>query len=272
MTTHLVDVTTRRPVSAPSRSWPAWVAVAVLLLVLAVTVALHSPWLSVREIEIAGAERVDAGGRLAEAGIGPGAIMIWLDTGEVEAAVAADPWAESVRATRVWPDRLVVEVEERVPAVWVEAGGEWLLLSVDGTILESAPVPGEGLLKASIGLGPAAVGTTPEEAIWGEVVALSGALSGPLASSSTLVVEGAELWLDTPGHVVRLGHPIDLGDKGRVVQVMLADGLPAGAMLDVVAPRRPAVVPAGTDLLESQLEGYRPAEAAPDVEAEGEGA
>jgi hypothetical protein len=270
--THLVDVTTRRPLARPARSWPAWAAVIALLLLVAAAVVLHSPWLSVREVEIAGAERADVAGRLAEAGIGTGAIMIWLDTGEAEAVVAADPWVLRVRATRVWPDRLVVEVEERTPAAWVEAGGEWLLVSADGAILESAPAPGDGLLKVAIGMDGAATGTTPEAPLWDEVVELSGVLSAPLASSSTLESRGGELWLQTPGHPVRFGAAIDLADKGRVTQVMLADGLPDGSVLDVVAPRRPAVVPAGADLLESQLEGYRPVEAVPAVEGEGDGA
>jgi cell division protein FtsQ len=269
MSTRLTDVTTRRPLDPVRRSWRAWVAVGVLLLVLAAAVALHSPWLSVQEIEIAGADRVDAAGRLEDAGIGTGAIMIWLDTAAVEETVGADPWAASVRASREWPDRLVVEVEERVPALWVEGTSGWMLVAEDGVVLEVADEPGDGLLKASVGARSVAVGESSEDAGWAELVALSGALSTPLASSSVVVAEGTELWLETPEHRVRLGHAIDLADKGAVAEVMLADGLPDGAVLDVVAPRRPAVVPAAS---QPEVEGSGSTNAAPSVEGESGGA
>ena len=140
-------------------------------------------------------------------------------------------------------------------------------------VLEIDSVPGEGLLTASIGLRGAPVGSRPDDAVWDEVVVFSGVLASPLASSSRLVSEGGEIWLYSPEHRVRLGHPIDLADKGRVLQVMLADGLPAGSVLDVVAPRRPAVVPpTAIEVLQSELEGEDGTDPVPAVDGEGEGA
>lgn len=242
MTTRLTDVTTRRPLTPTRRAWAAWISVGVLLVLVALGVALNSPWLSVREIEIAGAVRVDAAERLDAAEIGPGAIMIWLDTGAAEEAIASHPWAASVRVTREWPDRLVVEVDERTPALWIEGVDGWMLVASDGMVLDEADTPGTGLLTVSVGVRGIPVGTMPDDPLWSELVALSEVLSTPLASVSRLVGEGTEVWLETPGHRVRFGHPIDLADKGRVAQVMLADGLPEGSTLDVVAPRRPAVI------------------------------
>jgi len=274
VTPQLVDVTTRRPIDQRRRAWAPWFGVGVLLVLLATVVALHSPWVSVRHIEISGAERVEAAGLLEEAGIGTGAIMIWLDTTGVEEAIAADPWVGSVQAERVWPDRLVVDVDERVPALWVEGPAGWMLVAEDGVILEIASEPGEGLLRASIGMhGFLSVGSRPDDAVWDELVSLSGVLAAPLASASRLVSEDDEIWLNAPGHRVRLGHPIDLADKGRVLQVMLADGLPVGSMLDVVAPRRPAVVPlSAIEGLQAELEGEDGVDPAPAVEGEGGGA
>ncbi|MBU1492919.1 MAG: FtsQ-type POTRA domain-containing protein [Actinomycetota bacterium] len=273
MTAHLTDVTTRRPIAPPRRPWAAWLGVGVLLVVLALGVALHSPWLSVQEIEIAGAERVQAAALLDRAGIGPGAIMIWLDTGAVEAAIAADPWTGAVRAHREWPDRLVIEVEERVPALWAEGTGGWMLLATDGTVLEVADAPGSGLLTARLDLPGVPVGMRSTDPVPGELVALSQALATPLASSSRVVSVDGELWMETPGHWVRLGTAIDLADKGRVAEVMLTDGLPEGATLDVVAPRRPAVIPpAAMGLVEPGVEADGESGSAPAVEGEGDGA
>jgi len=273
VTARLTDVTTRRPLSPVRRAWAAWVGVAVLLVLVTLGVILHSPWLSVREIEIAGAERVDAAGLLNDAGIGTGAIMVWLDTGAAESAIAGHPWASAVRVDREWPNRLVVEVEERIPALWAEGTNGWMLVATDGTVLEVADAPGSGLLTVSMGMRGVPVGMRSADAVWSELLALSEALATPLASTSRIVSEGGEVWMDTLGHRVRFGHPIDLADKGRVAQVMLADGLPPGSTLDVVAPRRPAVVP-GTpmEVLQAELEAAGGSDPPPAVEGEGDGA
>ena len=272
MTARLTDVTTRRPIRPSRRPWAAWIGVGVMLALLVLGVILHSPWLSVREIEIAGAERVDAAARLDRAGIGTGAIMLWLDTAEVEAAVSGHPWAAEVRAAREWPHRLVVEIVERQPALWIEGTGEWMLVATDGTILEIAPEPGAGLLRVSLGMTTMQAGIRPADPVWGELVALSEALSVPVAASSVVLEAEGEIWMATPGHPVRFGHPIDLADKGRVAEVMLADGLPAGATLDLVAPRRPAVVPGNPFLsLQPGVEALDEGDPAPAVEGEGSG-
>ena len=51
------------------------------------------------------------------------------------------------------------------------------------------------------------------------------------------------MWAEVGGHPVRFGHPIDLADKGRALAALLEEDLPEGATIDVVSPRRPAVVP-----------------------------
>jgi hypothetical protein len=257
---HLVDVTTRRPLTpSRQRAWLGWLAVGVGVSIVAGVAVLHSPLLAVNEIEIAGAEQVEAAEILEEAGIGTGAIMIWLDTSEVEAAFVGHPWVRGVRVERFWPDRLVIDIDERHPAVWMDGPDGWMLVATDGTVLETAETAGEGLLRVSVGSRSAAAGTRPPDVVWEEVVALGRVLAAPLAAVSTLGWEAGELWLTTPEHRVRLGHPIDLADKGRVLQVMMADGLPEGSVLNLVAPRRPAVVPpAGSEVLQAQLEGYQP--------------
>lgn len=262
----------RRSVRSPRRGgrW-AWVAVVVMLLVLAAVIVAHSPWMSVREIEIVGADRIDVAGRLEAAGIGEGAILVWLDTGEVVAAIDGHPWAAEVRAERIFPDRLVVEVREHRAVAWIEGEHGWMLVAEDGTVLESASLPGEGVLRVSLPFGDIPVGLASQDSTWREVVELGGVLEPDLAAESRLVLDsGGEVWMELPAHRVRLGHPIDFAEKGAVLQALLAEGLPDGAVVDVVAPRRPAVVPG--DLggeTQSDVEAEDAGEAAPPVEGEG---
>ena len=226
----------------PSRLHWGWtLGLTALLLAAAAAVVLHSPWLKLRHIEIAGAEHADVEGRLARAGIGAGAFMIWLRPGEVEAAVAEDPWVKEIRVERVFPDRMVVEVLEHTPAVWAGGPQGWMLVARAGVVLGVSDEPGEGLLRARVPYAAADAGDQPGGAQWAELAGLGLALSPALAAESWVTSERGELWLEARGFRARLGPAVDLADKGRVFERLLESGLAAGAVIDLVAPTRPTV-------------------------------
>ncbi len=202
---------------------------------------LHSPWMSVQEIEIVGAHRADVAGRLADAGIGEGAIMIWLDTAEVEAAVLADAWVRDVRAERIFPNRLVVEVVEHTGSVWIGGQDSWMLVAEDGTVLEVASEPGVGLLAADLRFLDLLPGERPSDDAWHEVVAMAEMLSPEVAARTLLSWKGAEVWTVLDGLDVRLGRIVDFDEKARTLEALLDEDLPWGTVVDLVAPSRPAI-------------------------------
>ncbi len=222
------------------RLWP-WLLGAALAA--AGAFALHSPWLSVHDIEIVGAVNADPAPRIAAAGVGEGAILVWVDTGDVARSVAEDPWVADVHVDRVWPDRLVVEVLERHPVAWIEGTTTWMLVASDGTVLEVAEAPGGGQLRAVLAFPDLERGDQPTDATWSEIVALATTLRDDFGGTMTVELRGTELWSEVFGHPVRLGYPIDLADKARTLRAMLAETLPIGATLDVSSPLRPAVTP-----------------------------
>ena len=228
------------PASRERRLW-TWLLGASLLA--AGAFALHSPWLSVHEIEIVGAVRSDPAPLIAASGVGEGAILIWVDTAAVARAVGEDPWVADARVDRVWPDRLVVEVLERQPVAWVEGTTTWMLVASDGTVLEIADEPGGGYLRAVMAFPDLTRGEQPADATWNEIVALAATLRGDIGGAMTVELLGSELWTEVFGHPVRLGYPIDLADKGRTLRTMLQEELPPGATLDVSSPTRPAIAP-----------------------------
>ena len=226
--------------SGGSRRW--WWLGGVALLA-AAGFALHSPWLSVHEIEIVGAVHADPAPLVAAAGVGEGAILIWVDTGAVAASVSTDPWVADARVERVWPDRLVVEVLEREPVAWLEGTTTWMLVASDGTVLEVATEPAGGHLRALLAFPDLTRGEQPTDATWQEIVALATTLRDDLGGAMTVELIGTELWTEVLGHPVRLGYPIDLADKARTLRALLAESLPNGATIDVSSPQRPAISP-----------------------------
>ncbi|MBP1631924.1 MAG: cell division protein FtsQ [Acidobacteria bacterium] len=227
------------------RRWTWILGIVAVLLVGATAVVLHSPWMSVRQIEILGSDHADVAGRLVAAGVGEGAIMIWLNPGEIEAAVGADPWVREVRVERIFPSRLVVEVLEHTAAVWVSGEGSWMLVARTGAVLATADAPGEGLLLAEVFYPDHEAGEEPGGE-WQELAELGWALGEDLAAGAVVTRERGELWLQAGGCRARLGPATQLAEKGRAFAGLLEAGLPTGAEVDLIAPSRPAVtVPGG---------------------------
>ncbi len=99
--------------------------------------ALLGSWLLVvRSFVVTGTHLVPASEVLAVADVTPGTPLIRVNTGQVEARVATIRQVRSVRVTRSWPDRLVIAVRERTPALAVPApGGGYDLVDADGVIV-----------------------------------------------------------------------------------------------------------------------------------------
>ncbi len=228
----------------PPRKLRRWLLV---LAGVATTVAigvLHSPLMAVETVEILGADRVDVRGIVDDLGLGAGAFLLWINAGEVEEAIISEPWVADVQVDRIWPDKVVVEVIEHEAVVWIEGVLGWMLVSRDGTVLERAVAPGAGLLLAALAFPDRLAGDRPIDPAWHEIVEMALVLSDDIGVALVLEMRGAEMWTKALGFDVRLGHPIDLADKGRTLRAMLAEDIPDGAIIDVSSPRRPAIVPA----------------------------
>ena len=92
--------------------------------------ALRAPGLRLRRVEFMGLARLHAGELVEWAKLAPGPLAE-LDPGLVVARLSSHPRIERAEAVRVPPDRLLVEVVERVPvavgtdgATGIDAGGE----------------------------------------------------------------------------------------------------------------------------------------------------
>lgn len=105
-----------------------------LLLLLLVGVLVGSRFYPrVTAIEVAGASHYTAAEVAALAGLEPGQPLLWVTTWGL-AALQKDPWIERARVVRRWPNRVTVEVTERVPAL---RRGE-TVYALDGTVLPDA--------------------------------------------------------------------------------------------------------------------------------------
>jgi cell division protein FtsQ len=76
---------------------------------------LDSPYFSVREIQVRGAEKVSGDEVIAMAGLRRG-MSIWnIDLASIEKKIARHPWVRQVFVRREFPRRVIIDVEERKP-------------------------------------------------------------------------------------------------------------------------------------------------------------
>jgi cell division protein FtsQ len=95
-----------------------------------------SDLLAVRSVVVSGTHLVPASEVLAIAGVEPGTPLIHVNTGQIAARVDTIRQVRSVQVTRSWPDRVVIVVRERTPALAVPApGGGFDLVDPTGVIV-----------------------------------------------------------------------------------------------------------------------------------------
>lgn len=210
-----------------------------------------SPLLSVREVVTVGVSASSAHRALVELGVTPGAPMILLRPGTIQAGLLEDPWVRRVEVELEWPQRIRVEVEERRPAAWVETGDGWRTVAVDGVVLASAEEP-DGILGRVLAPGVGEGDTDSSPWVLGSVRFLA-TLAPRLQAETVVWRDGNELWAETGGFLVRLGREVDMEDKARALEaLLLVEELAPGATINLIAPTHPAVIPPN---YEGQVEG-----------------
>lgn len=86
--------------------------------------------------------------------------LLRLDLAQLRARLEREPWIRRAEIRRVLPETLIVQVEERVPSVVAEIGGELQLLDEEGVLLDRY---GPGYDKIDVPVFSGLKGGTAEE-------------------------------------------------------------------------------------------------------------
>ncbi len=105
-----------------------------------------SQLLVVRSVVVTGTRMVPRSEVLAVAGVEPGTPLIRVNAGQVAARVEEIRQVRIARISRSWPDRVIIAVSERIPALAVTAlGGGFDLVDSGGVIVRWAATRPAGL-------------------------------------------------------------------------------------------------------------------------------
>jgi len=100
-------------------------------------VVFGSPLLVVRSVTVNGTLLVPRSEVLAASGVVPGTPLIRVNTARAAARIEKISQVSSAQVTRSWPNRVVIVVRERTPALVLPAyGGGYDIADADGVVLK----------------------------------------------------------------------------------------------------------------------------------------
>lgn len=216
-----------------------WLMVAALVVALGWIV--QSPLFQVKTLTVFGVTNSSARSIIADEQVTEGRPLVLIRSGRLEEALRADPWISEATVGVVFPDRVEVVVSERTATAWITSGAVRLLVAEDGTVL-----PGEAsefdlpTVRLS-DLAEVGVGEVLPDARARGAVAFLIALDPAIATRGEVSEVDGELWFDVPGMRVRLGRPIEMIEKAAALMALVERGVPANAVVHLIAPTRPAV-------------------------------
>ncbi|WP_052961391.1 MULTISPECIES: FtsQ-type POTRA domain-containing protein [unclassified Leucobacter] len=210
---------------------------AVVALALFVAIGVLSPLMAVRDIRVTGASSVDAAKVKDALGRFDGVPLALVDDGEVHRVLADFPLIQRYAIERIPPGTLVVQVEERIPAITVAKGKKFETYDPAGVLVGTADKRPAGVPLAT---GAASSPGSPAFAASAKIVRdMPDALRKQLASVTASSGQDVRFTL-TNGLEVLWGEATETQKKSAVLQALLT-GLKGRSVqkIDVSAPNAP---------------------------------
>lgn len=217
-----------------ARRWLAWRPVALVLGLLTVLIGgvwlvFFSSVLAVAGVDVRGADQLPAEAVVAAADVPDGDPLARVDLDAVRARVEALAMVRSAEVTRQWPDRVLIEIEERAAIAVVDLGGRVRGMDEEGVIFRDYARPPAGL--PHVRTASDTRGDALREAAQ-VITALPDDLVAKVDYVSVATVDQIELTL-RDGRRVTWGSAEDSEQKAEVLEPLL--GVP-GSAYDVSVP------------------------------------
>jgi cell division protein FtsQ len=100
------------------------------------SVLISVPYFEIKEISVRGLKELTEKDVLASAEIKPAQNLLAINTDAVIRRVAANQWVKNVYIGRELPNKLVLEVQERIPLALVKQGSDFYLMDGEGFVFK----------------------------------------------------------------------------------------------------------------------------------------
>ena len=164
-------------------------------------IAAKAAGFPIKAVTITGTRELTEAEILAIAGVGPRRSLVFLDVGELRARLKSVPLIQDASVSKLYPDRLLIEIEERRPTALWQKDGVVALVAADGTPIDDLKDPRFQRLPLVVGV---AANKHLDE--YAEVLDAAGELRDRIRAG--IYVAGRRWTLKTDG-----GLEIDLPEK-----------------------------------------------------------
>lgn len=203
------------------------------VVIVLVAVALLTPLLHVRDVEVKGTAQLSADEVVDASGLSEGENLLFTDTDAAASEVSGLPWVESVTVSRSWPSSVVVRVTEYEAVGYIDDDdGEPAVVNDAGKVFLRGSVP-EGITE---------IDAEPDDT---EAVSAAGTVLGALPDDVRGQVESVDapsvddITLRFPeGREVHWGSADRADEKAEATRVVLTR---EGQRWNVSNPAMPAV-------------------------------
>ena len=107
----------------------------------------------ISEVALAGEHEIGRDQILQLAGITERSSLLFLDAARTRARLLTNPWIADATVLKLYPDRLRIEIKERLPFALWQKDGRVGLISADGTVLEETAPARFATLPLIVGKG-----------------------------------------------------------------------------------------------------------------------
>lgn len=114
----------------------ASIALLCFAFIYAYSCALSSPYFEIRETAVRGLKELTEKDILTLADIPPRQNLLAVNTDSLVQRVSANPWVKKIYVGRELPDRLVLEVRERIPVAMVKQASNFYLMDNEGFVFK----------------------------------------------------------------------------------------------------------------------------------------
>ncbi|KAA3641134.1 MAG: hypothetical protein DWP92_01850 [Armatimonadetes bacterium] len=225
---------------ARSRLKGVLIVIVLLSLVVGAIWLIRSPVLSIRAVDVSGAELSNPLFTVSELAMGQGTPTIDVDASAIESAIALDPWVKDVKVVVSWPGTISIAVVEYTPYASVMAADRFVSVADDGAVLTVGDPLAESP-RIEIDAGPVSPGYDITNPLIVGAIDFSAALPREMAAQVVVSAEGEGLVATLLGFRVILGRPVDMEEKAIVFASLIESGLEPGSQVNLIAPLRPAV-------------------------------
>ncbi|TPG08818.1 FtsQ-type POTRA domain-containing protein [Curtobacterium flaccumfaciens] len=200
----------------------AWITAASVVLVLGVSilVAVFSPLMALRTIEVKGTNRVDETALRQALSDQIGTPLARLDFDAIKRDVAGFPLIESYVTEEAPPHTLVVTVTERTPVVAVRSGSTFDLVDPAGIVVQSSPKRPATMPLADI--ARARLGSSSFRTMTEVVLALPSTVRSQVTRVAGSTADDVTLTLKD-GSTVVWGSPDDSDAKAALLAALVKD-------------------------------------------------